>query len=78
MSVQFGMAIDPRDILVPFSIPPSMSVSTVANNRLCSCFVVQSIPTAGSIWVERRRPGVSNATCPLNGRRKVCVALGAL
>lgn len=30
------------------------------------------------LLLERGRPGVSNAAGSLNGRRKVCVALGAL
>lgn len=48
----------PLTILVPFSIPPPMSVSTVADNWLCSCFIVQSIPTAGSIWAVRKHKTV--------------------
>lgn len=30
------------------------------------------------LLLEGRRPGVSDATCSLDGRREVCVALGAL
>lgn len=44
-------------ILMPFSISPSMSVSPVANNWLCSCFIVQAIPAAGSIWAVREQIG---------------------
>lgn len=44
-------------ILVPFSISPSMSVSPVANDWLCSCFIVQAVPAAGSIWAVREQIG---------------------
>lgn len=45
---------------MPFSISPSMSVSPVANNWLCSCFIVQAIPAAGSIWAVRGQIGRNN------------------
>ena len=42
-------------ILMPFSISPPMSVSPVAKHWLCSCFIVQAIPAAGSIWAVREQ-----------------------
>lgn len=47
-------------ILMPFSISPSMSVSPVANNWLCSCFIVQAVPAAGSIWAVREQIGTNS------------------